>query len=375
MAETHLRNGLRLLKDLHTDDSSSYHGVVVLKPSSHAKVLDNGIVRSFATMHVQEDLFGRHLADINLILQPMEIEIPFPTFANVEEAKDCLDKVLHGILLSSQRFRGTRVENEHDWSALGSAQEQAMDLLTAWLGTYHRTTADIERRILSTGIAADEPLAFGTRTLPSTRPITREPVAYRLLLNYHAMATIMCKTLRGHSEPDYEAYTAEFMLILEGSIDLWKAYLLARAIPNNVKLSESISEFGYIPPLYYTAIKCRNHRIRLHAVKILSQIPHKEGVWDSAITASIGRKVMRLEEADLSQEMDFDDEFPLEEVPDIDSYSYPRPPDSSLFHEVQVDLQDEPASKTVLTCKRWRIDGSLEVVRCQFDGRRWIDIS
>ncbi|KAJ4364509.1 hypothetical protein N0V83_009104 [Neocucurbitaria cava] len=376
LAETHLRNGLRLLKDLYTEESMSYHGVVVLKPASHAKVLDHGIVRSFATMHLQADLFGRHLAGIDMILQPMETEVPFPTFANVEEAKDCLDKLLHGILLISQKLRENRDGFENDWSRFDHAQEQAMSLLQAWLETYYRTTVEMKRRILLNGNPPEGPLAFGTKTPPSTKPITREPIAYKLLLSYHAMATIMCNCLRADSESAYEAHTTEFMIILEGSIELWKAYLLALSVPNNVKLSDSISEFGFLPPLYYTALKCRNHRIRLHAIRLLSQIPHKEGVWDSNITASVGRKVMRLEEAEVSRGMDFDfdDEFPLEVVPDLDAYCYPKLPESSLFHEVQVDLQEEPANSAVLTCKRWQVDGNLEVLKCHFDGRRWTNI-
>ena len=377
IAETHLRNGLKLLKDLYRCDSPSYLGVLVVKPHSHAKAVDKGIIRSFATLHVQADLFDRHMTDISMLLQPMEVDIPYPTFPNVEEAKDCLDKVLHGLLIISQRFQETRDRNGSDWAGLVSAQKQTRRILTAWLEVYLRTTTELENR-LSDGQATKEPLAFGTHTLPTSRPVPREPLAYRLLLNYHAMATIICKCMQPtaelNSESKYEAHIAEFLTIIEGSVEIWKAYLLARAIPGNVKLSASISEFGYIPPLYYTALKCRNHRIRLHAIRLLSQIPLKESIWDSGIATNVGRKVMSLEEADLLQGMDLDDEFPLHEVPNVDPCSSLKLPDSSLFHEVQVELKDESASRVVLTCKRWRSDGELEAVQCRFDGKRWFDM-
>ncbi|KAF1850544.1 uncharacterized protein K460DRAFT_400601 [Cucurbitaria berberidis CBS 394.84] len=377
MAVTHLQNGLRLLKDLHSGDESSIHQrVLVLRPSSQAKVIDRDIIRSFANVHVQANLFGgNHLEETNLLLQPLEAEMPYPTFFDVEEAKDCLDKLLHGILLVSRRFQEARDGNEGDWSGLIFAQEKAMLLLTTWLKTYHQTTPDIERRKPLNGKLIHDSLAFGGQTLPSHRPLTREPLAYRLLLNYHAMATIMCKSLQPESETRYEAHTSDFISILEGSVEMFRGYLLARSIPNNVLLTGSVNEFGFIPPLYYTAIKCRNHRIRLHAIRLLMQIPHKEGVWDSVITVHVARKVMRLEEAGMNPKVNVDDdEFSILQVPNIDSLTSPKLSESSLFHDVQVDVQDENPNSAVLTGKRWRADGSLDVVRCHFDGTRWSDI-
>jgi hypothetical protein len=52
LAETHLRNGLKIVKGMCTKNSTSQQRIFVLGPSSHAKVFDKGLIRSFATLHM-----------------------------------------------------------------------------------------------------------------------------------------------------------------------------------------------------------------------------------------------------------------------------------------------------------------------------------
>lgn len=367
VAEAHLRNGLKLLRAWHDEDSRSPSGVQVLKTSSHAKAIDKGIIQRFAALHVQADLFGHHLADVNVLLQPLEVEIPFPTFANAEEAKDSLDQLTHNVVILSHRFQENKAWDKQSLSALPHDLQQAEILLATWLETYIRTVSDFSTQTPSTHQATEVPLAFGSRTLP--RGVNaREPLAYKLLLNFHTMATIMCKCISLQSELKYEAHSSDFIAILKNAIDVWQTYLLARDIPGNVELANSIGEFGPIPPLYYTAIKCRNHRTRLHAIRLLRVVQCKEGIWESFLAANIATKVMQLEEQGFYSPCRVDDDFPLVQLPTPQEYSLPPLPEANLFHDVQVDMQDDPESRAVLTCKRWRVDGSLEIVRYRFFG-------
>ncbi|KAF1938693.1 hypothetical protein EJ02DRAFT_17603 [Clathrospora elynae] len=369
LAGIHLRNGLSLIKGISTDNTSSQHGVVLGFPS-RIRVLDKAIVQSFANVHMLAGLFGHSLQGVDVFLQSIETDMPDPTFSNPQAAKESLVRLLHRIVLISQRFREKGVGDEDDWSALSVAKEQINNLLATWYETYLRTVPEIETRTAAHRRALDVslPLAFGTQT-PSTKlPILREPTSYKLLLMYHAMATIMCKSLGSHFESRYEAYTNEFISILEHAVDLFHKYALALAIPGNINLHHSIAEFGFIPPLYYTAIKCRVHRIRLHAIMLLRQIPIKEVTWDSSLTANIAQKVVELEEQGVYCGLDADEEFPLFEAPRREERGVLREPESNLFHDVQVKMLDDFTSKAVITCKRWRVDGSLETLICHITG-------
>jgi hypothetical protein len=123
---------------------------------------------------------------------------------------------------------------------------------------------------------------------------------------------------------------------------------------------------GWIPPLYYTALKFRVHRIRLHAVRLLESATRREGVWDSTLTAKIAAKVVQLEERAMSSDT-IGDDFTLDEVPCGGSLRVVVP-ESDLFGEVWVDLHEE--NKVTITCRGYQ---DHDVVRCMFDGAEWHD--
>ncbi len=382
LAESHLRNCLNLLKDMHNGESTPIqHGVLLLKPSTHAKVVEKGIIQRLATLHVQADLFAGRLIDTNFLIQPLEVEIPCPTFAHAEEAKDSIDKLLHGIIFFSRRFEDNQIKD--GLPGLLRVKELALTQLEAWMHTYLRTASDFGFRMFGVGRASsakgkDGPLGFGSRAL-SDEMNAREPLAYRLLLNYHTMATIMCHCIQpGTSESKYEAHTPDFLSILGGAIEIWKVYAMARQIPGNVELSNSISEYGLIPPLYYTALKCRVHRIRAHAIKLLRQIHYKECAWDSVLAANIAEKVMQLEEGGMvggqaggEGSGDRNDDFGIHEMPYIDAALVWTPPDENLFHDVSVEMLEDKENMASVTCKRWNRAGSLEIVKMRVEGEPW----
>jgi hypothetical protein len=45
-----------------------------------------------------------------------------------------------------------------------------------------------------------------------------------------------------------------------------------------IDISRSTIDLGLIAPLYYTAVKCRVHRITLQAIRLLETIFYKEGI-------------------------------------------------------------------------------------------------
>jgi len=363
LAETHLRNGLKVLMNMATKKDRSHDGVLVINPASYEKSIDQGIVRSFATLHMQNNLFGSGLEDLDVFLQPIENNIPYPTFTTIEEAKDALDVLLHGIVLLAQQYRKMGPGTKDEIAAVTAGQEDITTSLAMWYDTYLSTLPSVEKLALAAGRKPDELWAFGGKTPPAKLPTGREPSVLKLLLMYHAMAGIMCGCLQVHSEQHYEAYTQTFLTILVHAIHIFEEYSLAKSIPDNVNLHDSIGEYGFIAPLYYTAIKCRYHRIRLHAIRLLRVIPLKEGTWDSFTAANIAETVMELEEQNTHYGDSAGDGFSLSEIPDLeDSYSWSLMPEHNMFHDVEATTRGDLTNEVVVTCRRRRLDGSPEVI-------------
>jgi hypothetical protein len=131
-----------------------------------------------------------------MLLQPLETEMPPSTFASSVEAKDALDKLMHGILLLSQRVQKVLEGREGVPSSMIEAQHTAMARLRTWRETY--TTTD------------------KVQLLPA-----RDIQAYTLLLNYYTMATVMCETLFSATETVYDVHTARFVSIVNRTTELW----------------------------------------------------------------------------------------------------------------------------------------------------------
>jgi hypothetical protein len=99
----------------------------------------------------------------------------------------------------------------------------------------------------------------------------------------------------------FDSHAEDFVSILVQSINLWKLVPpISEALYwQRTEKASYITDLGWIPPLYYTALKCQIHRIRLQAIKMLGYTSHREGIWDAKIAASVARKVMEIEEKDL----------------------------------------------------------------------------
>jgi hypothetical protein len=58
-------------------------------------------------------------------------------------------------------------------------------------------------------------------------------------------------------------------------------------------------EMRIIPPLYYTAMKCRDPSIRREALQLLRLAPPREGLWDARIAMRVAQRAIELEERDM----------------------------------------------------------------------------
>lgn len=177
---------------------------------------------------------------------------------------------------------------------------------------------------------------------------------YGLLCMYHNMAAIMADAcLCLDDEFVFDSHTERFISILNTAVVLWKTGLPdypARPLPwPRIYMSRSIVDIGWIAPLYYTALKCRVHRVRLQAIRLMETASYREGMWDSKIASCVARRVMEIEEGELFKDSRLTDEFSLCSSPRIQDLSLPMSLQLNRICEVCMPLTDGPTNPIILS--------------------------
>jgi hypothetical protein len=132
----------------------------------------------------------------------------------------------------------------------------------------------------------------------------------------------------------------------------------ARLLRDSAQLMEASSQgqtpnlsftvdMGYIPPLYYLALKCRVPRLRRRAIELIISTPHKEGIWDGEVAAYVARQVMETEE---------------ESLIGVETNAVPLDPCKNRINQVTVLLPNGVGEAATLVCERWKVRAG-EVVR------------
>ncbi|KAK5084844.1 hypothetical protein LTR70_007767 [Exophiala xenobiotica] len=211
-----------------------------------------------------------------------------------------------------------------------------------------------------------------------------ETFAYRLLELYQIIATIMADVcVDTNPELSYDRHTSNFVSIISHCIQSYSVVLRSKGLDRahiydaKTPNANSISDIGWIPPLYYTAVKCRNHRIRLHTVKLLEAAPHKEGMWDAKLAAAVARRVISIEEQELYNNIRMANAFDLLGAPSAQEKLLPVLPEAYRLHELKVALPDDPTGRLVLRCNRRGETGPWEVIVWVYDLRSelWSNLS
>ena len=367
MAQTHLRNGIKLLSESRacSDVTGSHIPTIQLS----CDPVDDHIAEALSSLHVRAALLNTAEQGSYLGPEPFETVLSRPTFSSFTQAKLHLDRLLQTIfILNTQCHQSDLLDSPTSLSTLLTRQQHILASLSSWLSTF-----TVSKPTLT------------ARNLPSST------FAYALLQNHHTMAHIMASACLPFSPPNesrFDAHIPAFTSIIAHSLTLWEVISTARTrkslsghlLDGNTK-GDAIVEIGWIPPLYYTAIKCRVHRIRLHAIRLLELSPHREGFWSASIAATVARQVMSLEEGDLFTHMLHreDDAFDVfRSVPEEeDVRRLPALPEERRIREVEVVLPDDPAGKVTLLCRRYKEAGAgagaWEVLGKEFDVRsgRW----
>lgn len=309
-AQKHLKAGLQILRESRIVDAR--HGVLRLRYTHGSDFIIAGV---FSSLHLQVELFHQTFAHPVVIFELPNLR-QFPEFRTgfhtFNEAWYALERLYHRILHLIEQFR---IKNTVEGPEM-TTRDSLMAEIAAWRSTYN----------------------FSKSRLDLMEPSS---TAHHVLCEYAGTATIMCVTSGRRDENAFDEHTCRFLSILQHAVQLYRARSSPRPGWNGLGKQDfgmacSMTEMGWIPPLYYTAINCRVRRIRLHAIGLLEYTPHREGIWDSPALVRIARKVLELEGV---SPMNLEPEFDLENMPTEDEVSIAVPLRKRL-QEIQVIFED-----------------------------------
>jgi hypothetical protein len=327
--QLHLMNGLKILDETY----STAQGWV--QPHQLRDPIDEWIIRIFSRLHVQRELFNQTDQQLCKVLWAGANFLE-RMFCSINDAWQELEQLFSSIFMLAQQAHKFQVSGSTliDYPlSLSKCQQQIQSDLSQWLDTYSRSQGNLQ---------IEYPWEM----------------ARHLLSEYHSMATIMVSTALSNVESSYDSHTPDFLSILNHSIAMDKFSAANKREPTPLKLSRnvmdmshSIVDIGWIPPLFYTALKCRVRRIRAHAIKLIESASHREGIWDSKIASRVARKVIEIEENCVKGPV-IDENYGLDIEPQVEKCDKPIIPEEQRVRRTRVNLKDGLVDGVVLMYRK-----------------------
>jgi hypothetical protein len=356
----HLHSGLRLLAEHYAPVAHPDTQLVSTKPRGY---VDDWIIEIFSRLHIQAALLGQGLPGICPRLPKFPAE-PTPTyFKSTNQAGNYMDRLMFDILhLAEQASTPTDATGDSSPPVdVRDGQQRLRKDLMSWLSAYNATPTDDRE-------------AFSSMDL----------FYIRIPRAYHTMFTIILNTISWPAcEMMYDYYTEDFMSLIKQLVDIWKAHTARPAWHLNLgmpdfppKMAHSVGDKGWLPLVHFVAVKCRVHRIRRQAIRLLGQTMHKEGIWDSTLTLAVAKEVVRIEEGDYYQALEVDDDFDVVSIPTERDIALPPLPEYRRISNVQVGLPEHSLGALTLEYDQRRKDGGgMKRKKRQYDlrVRQWSD--
>jgi transcription factor-like protein len=302
-AVMHLEEGRKVLHSScrqitsDTERPGTATDIIVLPPKPQSA--EDEIVAIFVDMDLQSTFFGSTKPQLNLSAYPMEnsetgLEYSFvlpECFQSIDEANQYLVVLTNKCL---QFVGDTVVSDQHSLrNQLSNFRRQQLNgNLKDWRMKYDH---------FSVTVSPDA----------KSEPTWKRQSAFMLL--QHAWLSIVVPTsFYEVKETDSDVYIEEYATIADLACSILPS---EEARPGHFSL-----EFGLLPPLWWTVMKCRHQQIRrkaLHAIKRAGI----EGLWDPGIIYQLGRECILLEEGienldeveqELDREGDWRDLIPLQ---------------------------------------------------------------
>lgn len=334
----HLRHGIQLLTHFAEDKSSMTPKVY--KPAED--FAHDALIDSYARLSIQSAMFGHVPANLCAVVRdPKTNALPY-SFNSVMEARQSLDDLINRIHCLKRHSYVARESggSEEDMKDMIVTQKDIIDDLSIW----HKAFENSIPRFTNKDGRADK---FG----------------HLLLVVYYEMAVIMGETSLSNDEMIFDRFTDRFLRILTAFVDMWNFFAtldirirdLRKVMddPSGVCTGNGFTvESGFIPPIYYTTLKCRDPRIRRQSIVVLRSVPHREGVWNGPLLADVAEQLMQLEENGVyDNDPTVNDRIALEDPPAKD-LPPPKIEGSMRVSDVRVALPDKPDGDTFMKYKK-----------------------
>jgi hypothetical protein len=269
----HVAAGLRILSsmqkpdNLHTSPQTSRTWPSVMRRELH---------HLFSRLNIQMSLFGRPLAPFDPSKQDSGDNSPNESkpFATVLEARCSLDT----LMINALKFVRSATEENCGIipGSLPRDQRKIRNELDEWSNEFENLMKKITKRV-------KQPDSRGAHVLRIHYRVTR--IWLETCLSPDAMG------FDKHGS-DFEAIISNAaMIISEESTKIHRATEYDTDPCGNFCL-----DMGLIPPLYYTAVKCRDPSLRRIAIDLLATYRRQEGLWEAWKQAKIAGYVMGIEE-------------------------------------------------------------------------------
>ena len=326
-AKSHLEGGLTFIRELLEGHQQSLPPKQVLEP----------LVEAFERLDVSMSLFTSSRVHLNRAIEgarmaslPSEMQ-----FRNLVDAGRPLNLQIAAMrelvyTIEKQRFSPEGLSAE-DYRHFGEQQLRQLVSLKHW----DRAMMDLLPRLSK----------------------AKDQRAARILQTQHLGCQLkVSECLTDGREMLWDRYQADFERLLDLAEEVVKLEAAASSPSSDNGTSNYTPGFsvdmGVVPPVYFTAMKCRKPTLRRRAVAILRSCKHREGAWDGQTSAGLAVRIITLEEQGLGT---------VENASDV--------PEQQRLYEAYFDLI---CSQDVIYCKRrlFESDGSWSEVyqqRVEFD--------
>ncbi|KAJ5964527.1 transcriptional regulator family: Fungal Specific TF [Penicillium vulpinum] len=383
----HLQYGMKLLSDISPRPLPSMLPTILSPEEDFAY---NALVDAYIRLGIQSAMFGHIRSHVYIVTKdPRTAILPY-TFTSLLEARRSLDDLLNRVYcLKGHHYDNHSSQTPTSKRQMLITQSKILADLSLWRKTYTASVARLEIKKIS----------------------GKDHMGYLLINVHHKMATVMASVCLSPEEPEselvFDTYTETFISILTSFLDLWKGWVAAsfrkedisklanapddlKAMFKNFKTMSDADailetsllelleksdllnyylrapdcgkngftvEMGYVPPLYYTALKCRVPRIRRQAVRALRAAPHREGLWNGSFLADVLEEIIKVEEGDFYADYVCLNSPVGRILPDDEDLLVPKVPAEARVSDVRVILPDEVDGRAYVSYRKMVGDG------------------
>ncbi|KAK6386292.1 hypothetical protein LTS17_001867 [Exophiala oligosperma] len=343
---THLRHGLILLEEFLAHDNDNRNGGNNLGDAN-----DESIINLFVNLLIQARLLGQDVYRAQLLpLLIDKLDVPQREFQSSSHARRCLERIFLRIfsLVDETKCR-IFAESLSDLASLLplSRMTEIRQDLSLWLQSYERSMMRFRHTLSSLEfyawklllllhtlacLIAQDTSSSTTSRYESTvdvgattqTPSTRHPTSpsspveesqENFPTSYSsAPTTSFLGSSHEHSlqtDSSSAADSAENGLLpINPCLSVvsqcaWLYHKVRDPVSDlhethpldvNETAASSVADIGWMPALYYTAILARDATTRQEAVRLLYLKPHREGIWESYLSAVLAEKIIEIKE-------------------------------------------------------------------------------